>query len=512
MSSSPDQALRRWLVFGLLNIAGAFRRFLASSEQTYRLLFFPGFEGTRWRFGKWHAWLAFERARKTVPAYRLFLGEHGNPRIHVRGLDPDLTAIPVTDKANYVSRYSIEERCQGGAIPKVGVVVDESSGTSGKPWNWVRGPHELKQVRQAMQIALHHQFGREPMFVLNAFALGPWATGMNVSMSVVDIAILKSVGPDIAKIENTLTLFGPGYRYLIAGYPPFLKTLVDRADIDWSRYDATAVFGGEGMSEGMRLYLLRSFRRVYGSYGASDLEINLAGENDFTIAVRRLIADRSDLRERLVRVDSTDLPMVFQYNPIDYYVETSSEGELIVTLCRIRNAAPKIRYNIRDLGHVVRFPELRAALREARVDLDDLTPRRSDLPLLFLYGRSDAAVPYFGCKITPGNIQDVVFSLPEIAETVDSFALLASEDDAADKRLAIALELGEGRNAPAGDLETLRGTLLARLAELNQDYREAERFMPPDSIPTLELHPHGTGPFAGDDVRLKKHYVRHGER
>jgi phenylacetate-CoA ligase len=282
---------------------------------------------------------------------------------------------------------------------------------------------------------------------------------------------------------------------------------VDAAEIDWSRYDATAIFGGEGMSEAMRDYLGRAFRRVYGSYGASDLEINLAAENDFTIALRRRLADDERLRARVCRLDGAGLPMIFQYNPIDTYVETSDEGELVVTLCRTRNAAPKIRYNIRDLGHVVRFPELRTALAEAGTEPRELSSRHSDLPLLFLYGRADAAVPYFGCKITPGNVEDVVFSLPGLAPVVNSFALLLSEDEQATKRLAIALELREGA-APPPDVEGLRAQVLARLAELNQDYREASRFMPPESVPTLELHPAGTGPFAGYDVRLKRHYVQ----
>jgi phenylacetate-CoA ligase len=39
--------------------------------------------------------------------------------------------------------------------------------------------------------------------------------------------VLKSNGPDVAKIEKTLRLFGPRYRYLICGYPSFLKRLVD---------------------------------------------------------------------------------------------------------------------------------------------------------------------------------------------------------------------------------------------------------------------------------------------
>nr|MDQ4030632.1 CoF synthetase [Actinomycetota bacterium] len=331
--------------------------------------------------------------------------------------------------------------------------------------------------------------------------------GMNVSMSVVDISILKSVGPDVAKIERTLTLFGPRYRYLICGYPPFLKTLVDAADVDWSRYDVTAIFGGEGMSEGMRDYLGRAFGRIYGSYGASDLEINLAAENDFTIALRRRLIEDERLRERLCVLDDAGLPMIFQYNPIDTYVETSDRGELVVTLCRTRNAAPKIRYNIQDLGHVVRFPELRAALAEAGIEPGELAPRHSDLPLLFLYGRADAAVPYFGCKITPGNVEDVVFSLLDLAPLVNSFALLVSEDEQATKRLAIALELRKGAAAPA-DEDELRERVLARLADLNQDYREASRFMPPESVPTLELHRAGEGPFAGYDVRLKRHYVQ----
>jgi hypothetical protein len=43
---------------------------------------------------------------------------------------------------------------------------------------------------------------------------------------------------------------------------------------------------------------------------------------------------------------------------------------------------------------------------------------------------------------------------------------------------------------------------------VNQDFREASRFIPAGFEPTLELHPEGTGPFAGHDVRLKRHYVQ----
>ena len=159
-----------------------------------------------------------------------------------------------------------------------------------------------------------------------------------------------------------------------------LKALVDTAEVEWEQYELTAIYGGEGITETMRDYLGRVFRRVYGSYGASDLEINLAAENDFTIALRRLLADRADLLELVGRPDHGVLPLVLQYNPIDYYVESLETGELVITLCRRENAAPKVRYNIRDLGHVVRLRELRRALTRCGLSMDDL-PGRPDLPL-----------------------------------------------------------------------------------------------------------------------------------
>ena len=44
-----------------------------------------------------------------------------------------LSQLPVMTKENYVKKYSIEERCYDGRIPAAGVVIDESSGSSGMP-------------------------------------------------------------------------------------------------------------------------------------------------------------------------------------------------------------------------------------------------------------------------------------------------------------------------------------------------------------------------------------------
>lgn len=495
--------MKRPLVRAFVGASRLAGRFVLRSGMALRMVLRPGHEASRWRIGAWQAWGAYELARREVPAYRDFLVRHGDPEVPFRGWLPDLSVVPATDKASYVKAYSIEQRCKGGAIPGKGVMVDESSGTSGMPNNWVRGRAERDAVTRILQLAMRHQFGKGPLFVVNAFALGPWATGMNVSMSVVDIAILKSTGPDLQKIANTLRLFGPSYRYVVMGYPPFLKALADM-DLDWSQYDVTAIFGGEGLSEGARGYLLQRFRGVYGSYGASDLEINLAAENDYTIALRRLLEAEPRLRERIARPGP--LPMVFQYNPLDTYIETTEEGELVVTLTRPSNIAPKVRYNIHDLGHVVRVPQLLAALRELGLE-GRLPPLPSELPLLFHYGRSDQAVAYYGCKLAPADVEQALFRTPGLSERAASFALLVAEDARGDKRLTIAVELRPDAQAPA-DLESTRTALLASLAAVNQDFRESIRMVPAGLEPQVAFHAAGTGPFEGHDVRLKRRYIQ----
>lgn len=497
--------MRKIIIFSFLILATKFRNLLSTSESTYKLLFIPGFEKIRWKIGKWKAWRVYCLSKRNVPAYSDFIDKNNKKKVAVNGLDPDLTTIHPTDKNTYVKKYSIESRCVGGALPRKGVVIDESSGTSGTPNNWVRGSKEREAIKTTLQTAVHHLVGSEPYIFINAFALGPWATGMNVSMSLVDIFILKSTGPDIEKIINTLNFFGPKYKYIIAGYPPFLKSLVDSDKVSWKKFDIIAFFGGEGMSEGMRTYLQKFIKKVYGSYGASDLEINLASENDFTIKLRELLMQNKALNDKLVHHNS--LPMIFQYNPLDYYIETNQDGELLVTLCRPTNIAPKVRYNIHDLGHVVRMPELKAILKSLEIQPSVLGSIPNDLPLLFHYGRSDMAVAFYGSKITPADIEDIIFKHPMLSQQINSFSLIISEDKSANKMLTLALEMKENYK-PLKNTEQLRSNIFEMLKTVNQDFRESSKMIPKGLEPKIEIHPANTGPFKINDIRLKKHYIQ----
>lgn len=461
-----------------------------------------GVESLRWQVGRWGAWVELVTAWRHVPAYRTFLTRAGAvPSAGPSGFG----AVPPTDKSSYVKVFPLDERCAGGRLPSRGVVIDESSGTSGAPTNWVRGERERAAVRRSVTLGLREVLGRDPLLILNAFALGPWATGINLMLTLSSRFQMKAVGPDIAKIENSIREFGVSPHYVVMGYPPFLKLLVDRADIDWSKHRVSMCFGGEGMSESMRRYLqARGIRGIYGSYGASDVEINIAAETDVSIGLRRAIETNKDLAARLLRHPGS-APMIFQFNPAEFFLETNSADELLITVCRPGYLAPKVRYNIHDLGQVIRFPDVVAALKSGGVSLDVLGTTPLDLPFLFLYGRADQSVSYFGCKIPPSDVQEVLFRVPALATSVDAFQLRTFEDANADKQLVLSLELVAGA-APL-DAAAWSVTLFDMLAEINQDFRESRRLAGPGRAPTVEFHASGTGPFAGSDIRLKRAYV-----
>jgi phenylacetate-CoA ligase len=464
----------------------------------YRMLFAPGMIGpAREWISRHRAAAAFYNARRRVPAYQEFLAKHGaTTPCH-------FAEIPPMDKRNYITQWPIEMLCQGGKLPLRDAVIDESSGSSGTATNWVRGAAERAATRRLIQYSTRATLGDDGFILLNCFALGPWATGMNVSMSLVEQCIVKSIGPDAGKAIATLKLFGPKYKYVIAGYPPFLKSLVDSADFDWVPYDVSAVVGGEGMSEPLRAALNKRFRKTISCFGASDLEINLAVETPFTVALRESIMSNERLGGDIY--GSEGLPMVFQYDPLNTFVESDAERSLLFTINRLENVSPRIRYNIHDRGMVRTVAELEPILRDHGLTAAQMGLRVA-LPVMFHWGRQDSSVAFYGCKITPDDIQHVLLRLAQTMGAVANFALHPFEDAEANKRLELWLEMDTGVAVPA-DRNAATADLLRELAAVNQDFRESVKMIRQALQPTAVFHLFGKSPMSGQDIRIKRQYI-----
>jgi phenylacetate-CoA ligase len=468
--------------------------------------------------GRLRAERAVWRAIRRVPAYR----DH----LETFAIDPDrlppaaiLEAVPETDKRSYIDRYPIAQRCVDGRIAFRGVTLDESSGSTGTPYNWIRGSAERTVAQRNIAFFARYAFGPGDLVTLNAFSMGAWATGFNMSLGMTRHGLVKSIGPDIPKILSSLKVLGPGVRYLISGYPPFVKHLLDEGDrqgFPWSSYRMCALVGGEGMAEELRDRLLERFEVVYSGYGATDLEIGLAGESPVSVALRRLARARPDIRAALFGEDPR-LPMVFQYNPLIHHLEVNALGEVLCTVSRLDLMAPRIRYNVHDAGGLLDFATVRRVLSDAGIDITQLgslpevagprgpLPWSSPIPLpfVYIYGRRDATISVMGANIYPEDIETLVYGDPELARRLESFLLTTTTDETGTPRPGIALELGASETADEAWREAITVQFRDGLRDLNADYREALLEFPAAMEPVITIHPLGGGPFAGDAGRIK---------
>ena len=300
------QTLLRLTNMGLTTAYKAYRvhpaiwRFTARNYQ-------PGLE----RIARLNAWMICQQASLDVPAYQDYLVENDYEFTWW-----DLQNYPATNKHDYVTQYSEDDRCWNGSIETVGTVVDESSGSSGKPFNWMRSKKELDTVHRNVAGYVTFLFGARDLFCINAFSMGAWATGTNTGLATAKVAMVKNTGPDLEKIIDTLTHFGPGHTYLISAYPPFLKHLVDYMDNDtergseyWDQFTLNGFVGGEAMTEGLREHVEKRFNRVYSGYGASDLTIGMAGETDVAVEIRKELTRNNDFRTALLGDNESRVPL-----------------------------------------------------------------------------------------------------------------------------------------------------------------------------------------------------------
>ncbi|MFC7484037.1 phenylacetate--CoA ligase family protein [Luedemannella flava] len=488
--------VRRWLLricsFALTGLYAAYR----INPAVWRLMARNYRPWMAW-FARLHAWMTCQFAALDVPAYRAHL-QASNWRFRWF----DLSSYPPTDKQSYVKKYPEEQRCWHGRIEVEGTVVDESSGSSGQPFNWIRGRRELRTVHKNLAGYTTAVFPSRRRFVINAYSMGAWATGTNTGIAMSRIAMVKNTGPDLEKIVDTLRHFGPGFDYIVTAYPPFLKhlrDLLDAQDFPWSQYRISGLVGGEGMTEALRDYLEERFHKVRSGYGASDLTIGMAGETDLTVWLRRRLRTDERLRAALLGPDEGRLPMVFQYNPLETYLELTDDSQVLCTINSTAVLAPKARYNVGDEGRLVSFPQIMAALADdpqGRAEAQKaFEVDRMRLPLLFLFGRKDSTISYMGANIYPQDVEYGLYEGNPMAHLLEGFCLALHESAELESRPVVHLRLRDGADLDdagrAALAEHCRRGVLEHLKSVSRDFAESVAEDPSAADIRVRVHDHG---------------------
>jgi phenylacetate-CoA ligase len=458
------------------------------------------------RAGVTAAVIVATRARHRIPAYRAATTGLAPWRAAraAGSLEGYLAALPILDKASYIDAHPVEHRCPGGRLPERDVEVDESSGSSGRPYQWVRSRSELDQVEERLAVQAagllrgrrHHR-----IVVLNCFSMGAWATGQSVSGALRRIGTLKSCGPDTDKALDALELLGPGICYVVCGYPPFLGTLLDAArdrGIDLSGHELWGFVGGEGMTEVLRGRLERTFHRVLSAYGASDLDVGVAGETELAVAVRQAASTNPGFAAALFGRTGR-LPMVFQYDPLSYYIETV-DGELVVTVLRPL-LSPRIRYAVHDAGGTFTFRRLAELARRHNVDLPMSAAAR--VPFLHVAGRVDATVSHMGANLYPEDVDTALGVLAERRPDLGLGTFCLALGDNPDGTTVPVIHVESVRPAP----EVIRSALADWLVAHNRDWTAAAAEDSRALDFDIRVTAPGTGVFAINAHRIKRRYT-----
>ena len=265
---------------------------------------------------------------------------------------------------------------------------------------------------------------------------------------------------------------------VLLGYPPFVKDVIDAgaADgIDWARFRIGMVFAGEVFSEEWRTLLSERVGAVdricYASaslYGTADGGV-LGNETPLSIAIRRFLAQNPDAARALF--GESRLPTLVQYDPLSRYFETH-QGTLVVTA---DSGVPLIRYHIADKGGLVSYGTMRDFLDGwgVRSFSDygfDETQDTRELPFVFVFGRADFTISYYGANIYPENVT-VGLEQPDLMQSLSGkFVLEAPETESGDRVLRLTVELAQGQLGTAELAERIAESVRRELLRLNSEF------------------------------------------
>lgn len=460
----------------------------------------------------------FHNVAATVPAYKAFLTQNGIDPNQIQ-TSADFQALPSLTKENYLQRFSLAELCRDGKITNSDFIA-ASSGSTGKPTYWCRFFTDELEIATRFEQIFHDSFfaDTKPTLAVICFTLGTWVGGMFTSNCCRYLAskgypiTLITPGNNKDEILRVVAELGTGFEQVVLlGYPPFLKDVIDTGisrGVEWKTYNIKLVTAGEVFSEEWRNLVaerIGSENPCYdfaSLYGTADAGV-LANETPLSISIRRFLAENPEAAKALF--GESRLPTLLQYDPLSRFFEVEDKTLFFSG----NNGIPLLRYNILDNGGIITYDAMLEFLAEwgfNPIVRDDTADKRGmrNLPFVYVFGRSNFTVSYFGANIYPENVT-VGLEQPGIREWVTGkFVLQVIEDTDKNKFLKVTVELAPGVEETEEKLELATNSILTQLKRLNSEFAN---YVPIEyQTPQITLKLHGDGEYF--PIGVKHRYTR----
>lgn len=466
-----------------------------------------------------HTLKLFQRAAREVPAYKQFLKKNGIKHSDI-ATPADVRRIPPISKDNYLRAYPYKDLFWGGSL-SVPHVMTSTSGSTGDPFYFARSRSVDEQ-----SALIHERFflqsslsKTEPTLVIVCFGMGVWIGGLITYQAFQLLGKrghpISVITPGINKAEifKSLRLLAPQYSQIIlAGYPPFIKDIVDEAaeaGILLKKHRVAVVFAAEAFSEHFRDYISKKvgiknpLTDTMNIYGTAELG-TMASETPLSILIRRLAIKKPALFESLFG-SIKKMPTLAQYIPEFTHFE-EDEGQLYISG---DSAMPLIRYAIGDNGGVRSFSQIQDLFRAHGISLEKemraakVPAALVKLPFAFVYERKDLSTTLYGLQIYPETIREVLLEEAFAPFVTGRFTLVTKYDENHDQYLEINIELRQDKEASQAFSSHLLAELIKNLKLKNGEYKELANFLGTRSEPHLIFWPHEDPQYFRRDIKQR---------
>lgn len=453
-----------------------------------------------------HLLALFKRMALDVPAYRNFLRANSTRRDTVRTAE-NFSSIPVTTKKNYLKKNPFADLLWHGSIRSPHVLTS-TSGSTGKPTYFARS-HEVDEQSSLIHELIFRTSSLkkdESTLVIICFGMGVWIGGL-ITYQAFELMARRGypisiLTPGINKTEilKTLTDLAPQYEQIIlAGYPPFLKDVIDEAlaqGISFNKHRVKLLFAAEAFTENFRDHVTKMvgiknpLTDAINIYGSADIG-TMAFETPFSILARRLA-----LKDKKLFADifggTTKTPTLAQYVP-EFVSFEAPNGEILLSG---DSALPLFRYSIGDHGGVYTFRELVDRYKTHGIDLlkeaqaAGIRKHVYELPFVYVFERIDLATTLYGLQIYPETIKEVLLHKRFVNCLTGKLTLATKYDDNHDQYLEINLEQKPKKEVGKVLAAELLAEIIKNLREKNSEFRELSDFLGKRAEPKLVFWPY----------------------
>jgi phenylacetate-CoA ligase len=442
----------------------------------------------------------FKSAANEIPAYGDFLKKNKIDPKKINTFYDFEKYVPIMTKDNYLRQYSAKDLAWKGDLSNSSI-ISVSSGSSGIPFFWYRGTEQHEEAGE-----YHHDVYKYIMdadtkstLVVVCFSMGTWVAGPYTTFATVYAADkglkinVVTPGIDMKDAINVIGKLKENYdQVVLAGYPPFVKDLLDegiREKIDWSTCDLKFLVAGEAISEELRDYLL-SFNtnaeahHVINIYGTADAGL-VSHETPLSVSLRRSLVHNQDRMESIF--GKSVIPTLAQFNPLRRFIEIVDKNIVFTSASGI----PLIRYNIKDEGGI--FTDLDTLAEDEMIFSKSLDGVRNVekwyLPFVYIHGRADFTASLYAVLIYPENIKMALLS-PELQSkklVTGKFVMTTKNDSKMNQFLELNIELQHGQTSKIDLEKYIRNVVHLTLVDKNAEYRKLHHALGDKVIPRVFL-------------------------